>query len=303
MTGRRIASRAARAGFILLALLSASRTMAQNLIPNGGFDGQSIAGWQASQSDASWSGLDAHGGAVSGSLRLDRHPSDSFGFAQRCVAVQAGQSYHGQAAAYGPAEQSGQSATFDLIWYGAPDCSGPSIGASLNDRSLSPGTWLVIDTQAQLAPGGAQGVSVGLGVFGETDGPATVQFDDVILEPSAPADCLGDDSQLCLGGGRFRVTATWATGDGQEGAAQAVQLTPDTGYLWFFSSANVEAVIKVIDGCSLGGHWWVFAGGLTNVNTVIKVEDLEAQVSKTYTNPQGKPFAPIQDTSAFATCP
>lgn len=69
------------------------------------------------------------------------------------------------------------------------------------------------------------------------------------------------------------------------------------------SHANVEAVVKVIDGCALGGHYWVFAGGLTNVLTVITVSDLHSGAMKTYTNPQGKAFQPIQDTNAFASCP
>ena len=35
----------------------------------------------------------------------------------------------------------------------------------------------------------------------------------------------------------------------------------------------------------------------------IAVTDLEHGAVKVYINPLGKPFLPIQDTSAFATCP
>jgi hypothetical protein len=42
---------------------------------------------------------------------------------------------------------------------------------------------------------------------------------------------------------------------------------------------------------------------LTNVKTVITVTDSQTGIMKTYTNPQGSPFAPIQDTAAFSTCP
>jgi hypothetical protein len=80
-------------------------------------------------------------------------------------------------------------------------------------------------------------------------------------------------------------------------------MTSDTGYLWFFSSANVEVVIKVIDGCGSNGHYWVFAGGLTNVAATITVTDTETGMAKTYTNLQNTAFLPIQDTSAFDTCP
>ena len=69
--------------------------------------------------------------------------------------------------------------------------------------------------------------------------------------------------------------------------------------------ANVEMVVKVIDACSLNGRFWIFAGGLTNVDVTIRVEDRGTGgrvQSRTYHNPQNTPFQPIQDTSAFSTC-
>ncbi len=115
--------------------------------------------------------------------------------------------------------------------------------------------------------------------------------------------CTADADTLCLNGGRFKVEATYNTGTGQSGGAKVVKLTDETGYLWFFSSSNVEAVVKIINGCSLNNRYWVFAGGLTNVRVVITVTDTKNNTMKTYTNPQGAPFQPVQDTSAFATCP
>lgn len=44
-------------------------------------------------------------------------------------------------------------------------------------------------------------------------------------------------------------------------------------------------------------------GALTNVRAVITVRDTLTGATKTYTNPQGTPFQPIQDTSALPTCP
>jgi hypothetical protein len=117
------------------------------------------------------------------------------------------------------------------------------------------------------------------------------------------APCIAGPTALCLNGGRFAVTAHFDAGGGTAGTAQVVQLTADTGYLWFFSSANVEAVVKVLDGCALDGHYWVFAGGLTNVDVVITVTDTRTGIMKTYENPPQTKFQPIQDTSAFPTCP
>ncbi|HVT56843.1 MAG TPA: hypothetical protein VHR45_00445 [Thermoanaerobaculia bacterium] len=114
--------------------------------------------------------------------------------------------------------------------------------------------------------------------------------------------CTPGDQTLCLSNGRFQVQATFDAGGGNAGTAHVVPLTGDTGYLWFFGASNVEVVIKVLDGC-FGGHYWVFAGGLTNVKVVITVTDTQAHITKTYTNPPNTTFLPIQDTSAFATCP
>lgn len=114
--------------------------------------------------------------------------------------------------------------------------------------------------------------------------------------------CIPDEFTLCLNEGRFAVQATYQTADGQSGAAHVQKLTDQTGYLWFFNEENVEAVVKVLDGCGLNDRFWVFAGGLTNVRTVITVTDKQENSTKIYTNPQGQAFRPIQDTNAFATC-
>ncbi|HEX9148110.1 MAG TPA: SBBP repeat-containing protein [Thermoanaerobaculia bacterium] len=116
----------------------------------------------------------------------------------------------------------------------------------------------------------------------------------------APWGCSADATTLCLNNGRFKVQTQWTTPQGQSGAGQAVGLTSDTGYFWFFSSNNAEIVAKVVDGRALNSRFWVFAGGLTNVNVVMTVTDTLTGAFKTYTNPQGVAFQPIQDTSAFA---
>jgi Leucine-rich repeat (LRR) protein len=125
--------------------------------------------------------------------------------------------------------------------------------------------------------------------------------EDVAAVATSP--CLAGATNLCLGSNRFRVDVTWKTPDGRTGAGQAVALTPDTGYFWFFASSNVEMVIKVLNACTLNQRFWVYAGGLTNVQVSITVTDTMTGTMKTYNNPQGTAFRPVQDTSAFATCP
>lgn len=119
---------------------------------------------------------------------------------------------------------------------------------------------------------------------------------------AAAAACTPTSTALCLNSGRFRVTADWRRTDGSTGQGTAVSLTNDTGYFWFFNSANVEAITKVLNGCSLNNAYWVFASGLTNVEVTLNYTDTVTGTLKTYRNPLGTAFQPVQDTSAFQSC-
>lgn len=114
----------------------------------------------------------------------------------------------------------------------------------------------------------------------------------------ARAACSPGATALCLAGGRFRVEAAWTDFQGNTGAGQAVGLTGDTGYFWFFGSSNVEVVIKVLDGRALDDHFWVFYGALSNVEYTLTVTDTVTGIVKKYANTSGL-FASVGDTLAF----
>ena len=117
-------------------------------------------------------------------------------------------------------------------------------------------------------------------------------------------NCVANATTLCLNQGRFEVKIDYLTAQGATGAGQAFPLTSDSGYFWFFDDANVELVIKVIDGCGFNDRYWVFAGGLTNVETHLTVRDtLHPTAVFQRTNPLNQPFAPILSIDAFDTCP
>ena len=117
---------------------------------------------------------------------------------------------------------------------------------------------------------------------------------------AAPGGCTADERTLCLENGRFRVRLDWETEDERTGAGKAMPLTGDTGLFWFFDPANMEIVIKVLDGCAVNGNRWVFAGGLTNVAVEMTVVDSQTGAARTYGNRLGSPFRPIKDTTTFA---
>ncbi len=126
----------------------------------------------------------------------------------------------------------------------------------------------------------------------------------IIVQPATSTVCTPDEHTLCLNSGRFAVTAHWQKSDGTEGDGTGVPLTGDSGYFWFFDSTNIEAVTKVLNGCSLNNSYWVFAAGLTNVAVHVTVRDTQTGAVYTRDNPQGAAFDPVQDTGAFpASCP
>lgn len=113
--------------------------------------------------------------------------------------------------------------------------------------------------------------------------------------------CTGDD-EVCLGGGRFRVETWWQTADGRTGRGTGEPVSDDTGWFWFFREGTAEVMVKALAGCDVNGHNWVFAAGLTDVHTAIRVTDTRARETVWYFNPQRTPFRAVQDTAALATC-
>jgi ELWxxDGT repeat protein len=112
------------------------------------------------------------------------------------------------------------------------------------------------------------------------------------------AACQAGTATLCLQDNRFAVTVAWQDFSGGQGAGTASDLTADTGYFWFFDAANVELVLKVLDGRAVNCRFWVFYGALSDVAYTITVRDTMTGAVRTYTNPAGQ-FASIADTVAF----
>ncbi|HPJ67270.1 MAG TPA: hypothetical protein PLS62_05760 [Desulfobacteraceae bacterium] len=128
------------------------------------------------------------------------------------------------------------------------------------------------------------------------------------------AGTASDPSVLLLNSGRFAVTVDYANFEGNEfsldpssanGKGQAVQLTDDTGYFFFPNdrgTRNADVLVKLLDGCPVNSHFWVFSAGTTNYQVTLTVTDTVTSATKVYINPAGMFFPSIFDTNAFATC-
>jgi hypothetical protein len=163
-------------------------------------------------------------------------------------------------------------------------------------RQLNPGQALVFDVDIVPTQSGQQNRTLRINGSPEFDLMAFVA-PVTFCAPSPTATCLTDD--------RFKVRVKWRTQFGTRNAANVVPFgSDDSGMFYFFNPDNWEMLLKVLDTCDLNPpRFWVFAAATTNVEYTITVTDTQEQQVKTYFNPLGTPAQPIQDTSAFATCP
>lgn len=114
--------------------------------------------------------------------------------------------------------------------------------------------------------------------------------------------CRAGDQFLCLREGRFEVQVHWKNneraGDYGVGRSVPVEVSDESGLFWFFNEANIELVVKVLDGRALNGSYWVFFGALSDVEYWITVRDVAGEGRRTYHNPQGR-ICGQNDTAAF----
>ncbi|MEM1245883.1 MAG: Calx-beta domain-containing protein [Acidobacteriota bacterium] len=164
----------------------------------------------------------------------------------------------------------------------------------------------------EIAPEDPEGAPTALDVSIDDSDQTTVTFErrrggvrrvrSTQFKPSLSTGSCGGDEALCLLRERFTVTAAWRTRQGSSGGGTAVPLTTDSGYMWFFDESNVEMAVKLLDGCAINDHFWVFAGGLTDVEVTLTVTDTLTGATSSHFNPLGRPFSPIADTRAIAEC-
>ncbi len=90
---------------------------------------------------------------------------------------------------------------------------------------------------------------------------------------------------------------SWKTAQA-EGAGKAFPLTHDAGAFWFFSANNLELVVKVVDGRSVNGRFWIFGAGLTDVAYELAVTDRTTGAGWHRAAEPGR-LESFADTSAF----
>ena len=141
--------------------------------------------------------------------------------------------------------------------------------------------------------------------------------DSALLPPVAPApptssraflnagegtDCEPGGPALTVSGG-YRVSLCYETANGLVGDALDWGLdSTHSGLLYFFNRDNVEILIKVLDGCGVNGHRWVFVAPVTDLAFNLQVEG-PGGPPWTHTNRLSNTAETKSDTSAFACTP
>jgi len=166
--------------------------------------------------------------------------------------------------------------------------------------------------------GVARSLDGGVTWTAENDGLGSASVSSLVIDPILPSlifagtlqgvfcaplgqvavQCFSDGQTLCLNAHRFRASVVWRDAGGNTGGGQALPITDNTSAFWFFDPTNVELVVKVLDGRSVNGKFWVFYGALTNVEYTITVTDTLTGAVKIYFNAQGQ-LASVADTGVF----
>jgi hypothetical protein len=126
-----------------------------------------------------------------------------------------------------------------------------------------------------------------------------------VLQPflqQAMATCTPSSSNLCLLGNRFRVTLN--VNDPRVSGAGSANATAQGDWGYFDVPAATGSTdkpvvfVKVIDGRPVNNRYWVFYGGLTDLQYSFTVTDVQTGASKTYTKASGT-YDGAADTNAF----
>jgi len=159
------------------------------------------------------------------------------------------------------------------------------------------------DTMAFPRPGTGAGSEVSTSAAGSDrsildplDGPSV---DLRRTSAAGGAGCQASDTVLCLQDGRFRIEVEWEDPrSGDTGVGGALPGTKDSGFFWFFDPDNIELVVKLLDARTVNGHFWLFFGGLSDVEYTINVTDTQQDISQIYRN-EAFEICGQADTAAF----
>ena len=124
------------------------------------------------------------------------------------------------------------------------------------------------------------------------------------LGSAGSSGCSDSETTVCLNSSRFAVEVEWRDFAGSTGDGRIVSLRSDvSGLFWFFDADNWEMLVKVLDGCAINGHYWIFSAATTDVEYTLSVTDSVNGGVREYDNALGEAAPALTDIEAFACSP
>ena len=135
---------------------------------------------------------------------------------------------------------------------------------------------------------------------GDTNGPGYSVSAAASEVNDTEGDCTPSATSLCLLNGRYDVTVSYSTLEGESGGGRTARPgTVDSGLFYFFNPGNWEMLVKVLDGCTFNQRHWVFAASATDLGLDLQVRDTVTGQMKQYTKDAGSAAPAVVDVSAF----
>ena len=174
-----------------------------------------------------------------------------------------------------------------------------SIGQPIFDTE---GQMLIQEGNFDQLQGDDSLVGIGSGVSYPTPfGPHPVNY--YFAAPASGTEgCVPSFSRACLQHRRFAIDVTYdATIFGGGAGAATPQVESDESLKFsFFQPENLELLLKIVDGCSYNGHFWVYFSGLTNAGVSLRITDMISGAVFDADNPAGTALAPVFDIEALS---
>ncbi len=116
-------------------------------------------------------------------------------------------------------------------------------------------------------------------------------------------DCEPSGSAAVLSGG-YEVRMCFEMPSGARVDASNYHLeSTASGLLYFFDRDNVEVLVKVLDGCAINGHRWVFAAPVTDLAFNLEITEQATGRTFNHRNPRGMTASTAGDSAAFPCAP
>lgn len=114
---------------------------------------------------------------------------------------------------------------------------------------------------------------------------------------------IADEDDLVTLEERFEVQVRWWTDDPGEARLARPVASADpsaqSAIFSFYDPRNWELMVKVLDGCVLNGHRWVFAAAATDLGYRIEVRDIVTGAFFTRENPAGTTSPAVTEVMAL----